>query len=86
VWDTPKINEKITVKIIGQISVNLRHRAKKWRDCVGIEPTGDDTRLPKGFEVRRRKIKRKITVKSAFPHGFVAKMHTVTVATPTVIL
>ncbi len=22
----------------------------KWRDRVGIEPTGDDTRLPNGFE------------------------------------
>jgi len=22
-----------------------------WRDCVGIEPTGDGTRLPSGFEV-----------------------------------
>ncbi|SDL82026.1 hypothetical protein SAMN05216244_0869 [Sediminibacillus halophilus] len=21
-----------------------------WRDCVGIEPTGDGTRLPQGFE------------------------------------
>ncbi len=25
---------------------------KVWRDCVGIEPTEDDTRLPSGFEDR----------------------------------
>jgi hypothetical protein len=23
---------------------------KEWRDCLGIEPSGDGTRLPRGFE------------------------------------
>jgi hypothetical protein len=25
---------------------------KIWRDCLGIEPSGDGTRLPSGFEDR----------------------------------
>ncbi len=27
-----------------------RDKEIKWRDCVGIEPTGDCTSLPGGFE------------------------------------
>jgi hypothetical protein len=54
-----------------------------WRDHVGIEPTGDGTRLPKGFEVLVRKSlenqNAKSLVKSTFldsnPRGFITKSH-----------
>jgi hypothetical protein len=29
----------------------LFYEDKGWRDCLGIEPSGDGTRLPRGFEV-----------------------------------
>ncbi len=39
----------LTIKIrLGEPLVCMKY----WRDCVGIEPTGDGTRLPSGFEDR----------------------------------
>jgi hypothetical protein len=40
-----------------------------WRDHVGIEPTGDGTRLPKGFEVRVVPIPLNHPDKSTYNHA-----------------
>jgi hypothetical protein len=28
----------------------MQSEVYNWRDCLGIEPSGDGTRLPRGFE------------------------------------
>jgi hypothetical protein len=47
-------------------SANQRCDNVLWRDCLGIEPSGDGTRLPRGFEDLSGTINAKSCVKSTF--------------------